>query len=161
MTHIITARAARAGLLAAAALLLTCAAPAQATAEREPANDWLLLTVTRGDAQSSLRPGIPSGGQSGTPSGGQSGATRAALLLCDPPRGHARAARACAELDATDGRIADIPLRDTHCPMIYAPVTAHARGQWRGQPVEYTQTFPNPCVMAARTGSVFAWDTQG
>ncbi|MFE1027407.1 SSI family serine proteinase inhibitor [Streptomyces sp. NPDC058818] len=154
MTHTITARAARAGLLAAAAtLLLTCATPAQATAEREPANDWLLLTVTQGDAQSGVRPGAPSGAPSG--------ATRGALLLCDPPRGHARAARACAELDATDGRIADIPLRDTHCPMIYAPVTAHARGQWRGQPVEYTQTFPNPCVMAARTGSVFAWDTQG
>ncbi|MFJ8148955.1 SSI family serine proteinase inhibitor [Streptomyces sp. NPDC096048] len=169
MTHIITARAARAGLLAAAALLLTCAAPAQATAEREPANDWLLLTVIRGDAQSGVRPGAPSGVQSGAqtgvqsgaPSGVQSGDTRAALLLCDPPRGHARAARACAELDATDGRIADIPLRDTHCPMIYAPVTAHAHGQWRGQPVEYTRTFANPCVMAARTGSVFAWDTQG
>ena len=154
MTHTITARAARAGLLAAAAaLLLTCATPAQAAAEREPANDWLLLTVSQGDAQAGVRPGAPSG----VPSG----ATRGALLLCDPPRGHARAARACAELDATDGRIADIPLRDTHCPMIYAPVTAHARGQWRGQPVEYTQTFPNPCVMAARTGSVFAWDTQG
>ncbi|MBQ1101096.1 serine protease [Streptomyces sp. b94] len=154
MTHTITARAARAGLLTAAtALLLTCAAPAQATAAQEPANDWLLLTVTQGDAQSGARPGAPSG----VPSG----ATRGALLLCDPPRGHARAARACAELDATDGRIADIPLRDTHCPMIYAPATAHARGQWRGQPVEYTQAFPNPCVMAARTGSVFAWDTQG
>ncbi|WP_121749812.1 SSI family serine proteinase inhibitor [Streptomyces sp. E2N166] len=154
MTHTITARTARAGLLtAAAALLLTCATPAQATAERKPANDWLLLTLTQGDAQPGVRPGAPSG----VPSG----ATRGALLLCDPPRGHARAARACAELDATDGRIADIPLRDTHCPMIYAPVTAHARGQWRGQPVEYTQTFPNPCVMAARTGSVFAWDTQG
>ncbi|OSC62284.1 serine protease [Streptomyces sp. 4F] len=85
---------------------------------------------------------------------------RGALLLCDPPRGHARAARACAELDAVNGRIADIPLRETHCPMIHAPVTAQARGQWRGQPVEYTQTFSNDCVMAARTGAVFAWDTQ-
>ncbi|AQS66926.1 SSI family serine proteinase inhibitor [Streptomyces pactum] len=152
MTHITTTRAARTGLLAAAALLLTCAVPAQAVAGREPASDWLLLTVTQGDTRPGARPGVP---------GTQSGATRSALLLCDPPRGHARAARACAELDATDGRIADIPLRETHCPMIYAPVTAHAHGQWRGQPVEYTRTFPNPCVMAARTGAVFAWDTEG
>ncbi|MER7052796.1 MULTISPECIES: SSI family serine proteinase inhibitor [unclassified Streptomyces] len=153
MTHTITARAARTALLAAAALLLACATPAQATAERTPANDWLHLTVTRGDAQSDVLPGAPSGDQSGP--------TRDALLLCHPPRGHAHAARACAELDAAGGRIADIPPRDTPCPMIHAPVTAHAHGQWRDRPVEYTQTFPNPCVMAARTGSVFAWDTEG
>ncbi|WP_217167477.1 SSI family serine proteinase inhibitor [Streptomyces sp. AC512_CC834] len=142
MTHTLTtltATAARAGLLAlAATLLVVCAVPAQAAAGRATSSDWLLLTVSRGDARS--------------------GATRTALLLCDPPRGHARAARACAELDATDGRIADLPPRDAYCPMIYAPVTAHARGQWRGRPVEYTRTFPSPCVMAARTGAVFALD---
>jgi hypothetical protein len=153
--------AARPALLAATALLLTCATPAQATAGRVPAHDWLLLTVTQGDAQSGIRPGSPSGIRPGSPSGTGPGATRGALLLCDPPRGHARAARACAELGATGGRISDIPPRDTHCTMVHAPVTAHARGQWRGRPVEYTQTFPNPCVMTARTGSVFAWDTEG
>ncbi|MDT0611577.1 SSI family serine proteinase inhibitor [Streptomyces lancefieldiae] len=140
MTHLITAKAARAGLLAAAALLVTCATPAQATAEREPANDWLLVTVTR--------------------DGAPSGTTRSALLSCDPPRGHARAARACAELETAGGRIADIPPRDTYCPMLHAPVTAHARGKWRGRPVEYRQTFPNTCLMAARTGAVFALDTE-
>ncbi|MDQ0384687.1 hypothetical protein J2S54_001507 [Streptomyces sp. DSM 42143] len=152
MTHTLTTAAARAGLLAAAALLLACAAPAQAAAERDPAGDWLLLTVTPDDAQPGILPGAPAKDRPD--------ATRGALLLCDPPRGHARAARACAELDAVNGRIADIPLRETHCPMIHAPVTAQARGQWRGQPVEYTQTFSNDCVMAARTGAVFAWDTQ-
>lgn len=152
MTRSLTTGPARAALLAAAALLLTCATPAQAATQREPATDWLLLTVTREDA----RPGI----RSAAPAGARPGAARRAMLLCDPPRGHVRAERACAELDAAHGRIADIPVRETHCPMVHAPVTAQARGQWRGQPVEYERTFPNACVMAARTGSVFAWDAQ-
>ncbi|MFC7895687.1 SSI family serine proteinase inhibitor [Streptomyces sp. NPDC057381] len=152
MTQTLTTRPARAALLAAAALLLTCATPAQAATQREPATDWLLLTVTREDARPGIRPAAPAGARPG--------AARRALLLCDPPRGHVRAERACAELDAAHGRIADIPVRETHCPMVHAPVTAQARGQWRGQPVEYERTFPNACVMAARTGSVFAWDAQ-
>lgn len=140
MTHFLTIAAARAALLATTALLLTCASPAQATAAREPAGDWLLVTVMRDGAPADTK--------------------RTALLSCAPPRGHARAAQACAELDAADGRITHIPLRNTFCTMIHAPVTAHAHGQWRGQPVDYTQTFPNPCVMTARTGAVFALDPQ-
>lgn len=42
--------------------------------------------------------------------------------------------------------------------MIYAPVTTHARGEWNGHQVDYTRTFSNACVMAARTGEVFALD---
>ncbi|MEU6099213.1 SSI family serine proteinase inhibitor [Streptomyces flaveolus] len=138
MTHIITAAAARTGLLLTAALLAFGTAPATATAQPEPGNDWLQVTVTRGDSSS--------------------GTSRRAMLRCDPPRGHARAAEACAELEAADGDLERIPLRDTYCSMIYAPVTAHAAGQWRGRAVEYTQTFPNTCVMTARTGAVFALD---
>ena len=138
MTHIITAAAARTGLLLTAALLAFGAAPATAAAQPEPGNDWLEVTVTRGEASS------------GTP--------RRAMLRCDPPRGHARAAEACAELEAADGDLDRIPLRDTYCSMVYAPVTAQARGQWRGRAVEYTRTFPNTCVMTARTGAVFALD---
>ncbi|MEU9594069.1 SSI family serine proteinase inhibitor [Streptomyces sp. NPDC048219] len=138
MTHIITAAAARAGLLLTAVLLAAGAAPATATARHEPGNDWLQVTVTRGDAPT--------------------GATRGAMLRCDPPRGHARAAEACAELEAAGGDFDRIPLRDTYCPMVYAPVTAHAEGQWRGRAVDYTRTFPNTCVMTARTGAVFALD---
>jgi len=138
MTHIITAAAARTGLLLTAALLAIGAVPATAAAQPEPGNDWLEVTVTRGDASS------------GTP--------HRAMLRCDPPRGHARAAEACAELEAADGDLDRIPLRDTYCSMIYAPVTAQARGQWRGRAVEYTRTFPNTCVMTARTGAVFALD---
>ncbi|WP_455431806.1 SSI family serine proteinase inhibitor [Streptomyces fagopyri] len=82
--------------------------------------------------------------------------TRGALLLCDPPQGHPHAARACAELAAAEGDIGRIP--DTPgalCPMIYAPVTAAARGAWDGRPVTYTHTFANSCVMGAATGAVF------
>ncbi|MGW0814378.1 SSI family serine proteinase inhibitor [Streptomyces viridiviolaceus] len=141
MTHTITARVLRRGLPAAVALLVACAAPAPAAVQPEPTGDWLRVKVSRGDARA--------------------GAAREALLQCDPPRGHAEAARACADLDAAQGDLHRIPLRDTYCPMVYAPVTAEARGQWRGRSVEYKETFPNTCVMTARTGAVFALDTAG
>ncbi|GAB2858801.1 SSI family serine proteinase inhibitor [Streptomyces deserti] len=137
MTHT-SAKAVRAGLLAAAVLVVACATPAQATARHPVPGNWLFLTVTRGDAPSAV--------------------THGTLLVCDPPRGHTRAADACAELDAAGGDIGGIPPKDGYCPMVYAPVTVHARGQWRGRPIAYRQQFPNPCVMAARTGTVFALD---
>ncbi|MFE2276866.1 SSI family serine proteinase inhibitor [Streptomyces sp. NPDC059454] len=138
MTHI-SVKAVRAGLVAAL-VLLACAAPARAGAGHSAEDSWLMLTVSHGEP--------PSTAEDGT------------MLRCDPPRGHRHAADACAELAAADGRIADIPPREgVVCPMIYAPVTAHASGTWRGRSVDYTQTFPNACTMSARTGSVFALDT--
>jgi hypothetical protein len=138
MKHTTTAKAVRAGLLAAAALLVAGTTPAQATArEALPAN-WLYLTVTQGETRS-----------------GQSLGT---LLLCRPPTGHAHAAEACAELDAVDGDLDGLEPRSIFCPMIYAPVTAHAHGRWNGQRVAYTETFSNACEMEARTGAVFALD---
>ncbi|MGY0070641.1 SSI family serine proteinase inhibitor [Streptomyces sp. QTS137] len=135
-------KAVRGALLAASALLaFLVPTPAQADPDPQGAADsdhWLLLGVDQGETRTGTTPG--------------------SLLLCDPPQGHPRAAEACEELAAADGRITGIPARDTYCPMVYAPVTAHARGQWRGQPVEYTKTFPNRCAMEARTGSVFALD---
>ncbi len=141
MTHSTTAtarrRAARAGLTATAALLLASAAPAPA--EARSGGDYLYLLVTKGDSRSSD--------------------TRGTLLLCDPPQGHGRAAEACAQLDASGGDIGALPTADVYCPMLYAPVTVHARGQWNGRPVEYRQTFSNGCVMEARTGAVFALES--
>ncbi|WP_432057883.1 SSI family serine proteinase inhibitor [Streptomyces sp. bgisy022] len=131
------ARALRGALLAAVALL-TCAAPVQAAPASAVPDNWLYLTVEPGEAPTAAAPGT--------------------LLLCDPPRGHRRAADACAELDAADGRIAGIPAKDVMCTMVHAPVTVQAHGRWRGRPVAYTETFPNACVMAARTGSVFTAD---
>ncbi|MGW2488937.1 SSI family serine proteinase inhibitor [Streptomyces sp. NPDC001606] len=133
--------AAAAGALLAAAGLLA-AGPARAAArDSGPLSgsvDRLYLTVTRGDAYTHD--------------------TRGTLLLCDPPQGHAHAAEACAELAAADGDIGRIPPRNVFCTMLYAPVTAHARGWWHGRPVAFRQTYTNTCVMNARTGSLFALD---
>ncbi|MFG3101232.1 SSI family serine proteinase inhibitor [Streptomyces sp. NPDC048182] len=127
----------RTGLLAAVAvLLLSCAAPARATGPRDPGQDWLLLDVNQGASR-------------------WAAPTRTALLRCDPPRGHATATEACADLDAAGGDIAAVPPRKAPCTMIYRPVTAHAEGRWRGRSVAYTRTFPNACVLHAQTGSVF------
>jgi hypothetical protein len=141
MTPLIRVTAAGGALLAAAALL--AAGPAQAATGATGATDggdYLYLTVAKGDSRSGDTPGT--------------------LLLCDPPQGHSRAAEACAELDAVGGDIARItPAKDAMCPMVYAPVTAQARGQWNGRPIEYRETFSNACQMAARTGPVFALDS--
>ncbi|WP_170102268.1 SSI family serine proteinase inhibitor [Streptomyces viridosporus] len=136
MTHS-SVNVVRGGLLAAVALL-ACAAPAPADTGHTARDNWLLLTVERGEKRSAASSGD--------------------LLLCDPPRGHRHAAEACAELAAAGGDIAAIPPKDVHCPMVHAPVTARAHGQWGGRSVAYTETFPNHCVMTARTGSVFALD---
>ena len=140
MTYTITAtavrRAARAGLAVAAVLLLAAAAPVPTGPSTE---DHLFLTVTKGD--------------------GRSGDTRGTLLLCDPPQGHSRAAEACDQLAAVNGDIGSLPPADGYCTMLYAPVTAQADGEWNGRPVEYRQTFPNGCVMGARTGAVFALES--
>ncbi|CAL9591280.1 SSI family serine proteinase inhibitor [Streptomyces sp. enrichment culture] len=135
MTYTTPAKAVRGGLLAAA-LLVAGAAPAQATHQDAFPGDWLYLTVTHGDAQSSD--------------------TRGTLLLCDPPQGHAHAAEACDQLEAVGGRIDRMRPKGGVCPLIYAPVTAHARGVWHGMPVTYSRSFGNACEMADRTGSVFA-----
>ncbi|MFF7903453.1 SSI family serine proteinase inhibitor [Streptomyces sp. NPDC007920] len=125
----------RHGLTAAAALLLAGAAPAAAADRPTGQSDWLSVSVTHGEARS--------------------GNVRGALLLCDPPQGHAHAAEACAQLRSSGGDIHRIPQRDVFCPMLYAPATAHARGQWKGHRVDYTETFSNTCEMNARTGHVF------
>ncbi|MFJ9426650.1 SSI family serine proteinase inhibitor [Streptomyces sp. NPDC101249] len=125
-------------LLAATALLLACAAPADAGPTARAGGDHLYLTVTKGDAHSSD--------------------TRGTLLSCDPPQGHARAAEACAQLRAVRGDIDAVPDRHLYCSTLYAPVTADARGRWNGRPVNYRRTFSNACLLAARTGAVFALD---
>ncbi|MEU8032703.1 subtilase-type protease inhibitor [Streptomyces sp. NPDC049099] len=140
MTYITRVTATAGALLAAAGLL--AAAPAQAAPRSTfPLSDnWLYLTVVRGE-------NVQSGDKHGT------------LLLCDPlPLGYARAAEACAELASVEGDIARIPKKKVFCPMIFAPVTVHAHGQWNGRPIDYQETYSSKCVMEARTGAVFAVD---
>ncbi|WP_318200692.1 SSI family serine proteinase inhibitor [Streptomyces sp. SCL15-4] len=136
MTHLTRAKAAAAALLAVAALLT--AGPARAATREARADTWLYLTVTKGNA----RAGIP----------------RGALLRCDPPRWHARAAEACAELADVGGDIGRIPAENVFCPMIYAPVTTRALGRWNGKAVDFRETYTSACVMRARTRHVFALD---
>ncbi|MCO4695331.1 subtilase-type protease inhibitor [Streptomyces sp. RO-S4] len=138
MTHT-SMTAVRAGLSAAAFLLLAGATPT-AHADTPPVTgNWLMLRVSHGET-----PAVADGGT---------------MLRCDPPGGgHPHAEEACADLTAADGRITALPAEDALCPMIYAPVTAHAQGMWRDRPVDYTETFPNPCTLSARTGSLFALD---
>lgn len=137
MTYFKQATAVRGALLAAAALVAACPAPAaQAAARDAHSGNWLYLTVTRGDTRS--------------------GDMRGTLLLCDPPLGHAHAAEACAELEAADGDIGSLRANaDAVCPMIYAPVTVRVFGQWHGRTVQNEKTFSNSCAMEAGTGEVF------
>ncbi|MEU6316694.1 SSI family serine proteinase inhibitor [Streptomyces sp. NPDC047009] len=132
-----TTLALRGALLAAAALLI---APSASAAPRPAtAGNWLYLTVAKGDTRSRD--------------------IRGTLLMCDPPRGHVAAVRACAQLAAVQGDIGRIAPAHMYCPMIYAPVTVSARGEWGGHPVDYSHTFANACDLEARTGAVFAlWD---
>ncbi|CAL9583888.1 subtilase-type protease inhibitor [Streptomyces sp. enrichment culture] len=135
MTHT-SVKTVGAGLSAAALLLLAGATP---SAHADTGN-WLMLSVSHGETQ-------VAGTEGGT------------LLRCDPPGGgHPHAEEACAQLSAADGRIAALPAEDVLCPMIYAPVTAHAEGMWRDRPVTWTETFPNACTLRARTGALFALD---
>jgi hypothetical protein len=136
MTHLTRAKAMAAALLAVAALLT--AGPARAATREARADTWLYLTVAQGNA----RAGVP----------------RGALLRCDPPRWHARATEACAELGAAGGDIGRIPAENVFCPMIYAPVTTRALGRWNGRAVDFRETYTSACVMRARTGHVFALD---
>ncbi|MGY1496581.1 SSI family serine proteinase inhibitor [Streptomyces sp. QTS52] len=129
------ARAVR-GALLAVGLLLAGSTPAQAVSQEDVRGNWFYVTVSRGE------PGATD--------------THGTLMLCDPPLGHAQAARACAELAAVDGDIGAIPPRKTLCPMLYAPVTVHAEGEWNGRPRKYDRTYSNGCELGARTGAVFA-----
>ena len=162
--HPRVAKAVRTGLSAAAALLVLGAASAPVAAQEplqepllepllEPGpTNWLFLTLTPGDGGSGELRG--DGGHDG-------GHSRGILLSCDPPQGHGRAAEACAQLEKVGGdigRLARLQPDNSFCPMIYAPVTAHARGTWGGRTVEYRETFSNSCALAARTGSVFTMD---
>ncbi|MDC0771641.1 SSI family serine proteinase inhibitor [Streptomyces sp. HD] len=160
--HTRAAKAVRAGLSAAAALLVLGTVPALAAAQepvREPGpTNWLFLTITPGDGGHGDTRG--DGGQNGTR--GEGGHSRGILLTCDPPQGHDRAVEACAQLAKVDGdisRLQQLQSDNTFCTMIYAPVTAHARGTWGGRSVEYRETFSNSCALAARTGSVFTMDS--
>lgn len=80
-----------------------------------------------------------------------------ATLRCDPPGGsHSNAAEACDALAAAGGDFSNLRGQPgTACPDIFDPVTARAKGQYRGAPVEFERTYPNRCDLDRRTAPVF------
>lgn len=82
-----------------------------------------------------------------------------AVLTCRPDGGtHPHAAAACAALRRSGGNIGAMPVRDTMCTKIYAPVVAEASGTWNGAEVRFRKTYANACELAARTDAVFELD---
>ncbi|MGW6538252.1 SSI family serine proteinase inhibitor [Streptomyces sp. NPDC055051] len=83
-------------------------------------------------------------------------AARSVTLRCDPSGGdHPRVEAACADLEASQGRVERAS--DTACVLLYDPVEVHAEGVWRGRPVSFTRQYGNTCELNARTGAVFAF----
>ncbi|MGH4008777.1 MAG: SSI family serine proteinase inhibitor [Pseudonocardiaceae bacterium] len=80
-----------------------------------------------------------------------------ATLRCDPPSGsHSNADAACAALADAGGDFSKLTGQPgTLCPDIFDPVTAQARGQYRGAPVAFQQTYPNRCDLDRQTAPVF------
>ncbi|MFF9344618.1 MULTISPECIES: SSI family serine proteinase inhibitor [unclassified Streptomyces] len=126
----------------------TPAVPHVPTTPAAPAGTAVRLTVT-GPAPATT---------ASTPDGATppAAAPRAVTLRCDPAGGdHPRAAEACADLDATQGRVDRES--DTACVLLYDPVEVRAEGVWRGRPVSFTRQYGNTCELNARTGAVFAF----
>jgi hypothetical protein len=120
-------------LAAGSAILGTALTPAMAGAEQSAGSRLDLSVATGTDAP------------------------RIAVLTCDPVGGtHPAATEACANLSTANGHFDAIHEQQAHaCPMIYQPVTAKATGTWRGQPIDFAQTYPNRCTLESQTGSVF------
>lgn len=89
----------------------------------------------------------------------QNGTFSARELHCDPAGGtHPFALSACDEIEAADGDLTQLPGQpDLMCTFEYDPVRVSAVGTWRGEPVDYTEEFPNICVLQQHTGSVFTF----
>ncbi|MEV6204262.1 SSI family serine proteinase inhibitor [Streptomyces sp. NPDC051771] len=118
-----------------------------ATAPTTPATT-LRLTVT-GPAPATTAPSPES-------TAAPAPAARTVTLHCDPAGGdHPRADAACADLDASQGRVDRES--DTACILLYDPVEVRAEGVWHGRPVSFARQYGNTCELNARTGAVFAF----
>lgn len=110
------------------------------------------------DAPGALAADTPTGARMhlSVTSGGEDAEPTTALLACFPNGGtHPRADEACAALEETGGRFAELPSTEAVCTLVYQPVTVAARGDWRGDPVDYRERFANPCFATTRTNGVF------
>nr|QEO73657.1 hypothetical protein [uncultured bacterium] len=89
----------------------------------------------------------------------QDSGVQSTRLTCDPAAGeHVRAEAACGEIEAVDGDFTQLTGTEPQvCTFDYNPVRVAAFGSWRGTPVQYTEEFPNRCVMEQETGTVFSF----
>ncbi|MEU9858371.1 SSI family serine proteinase inhibitor [Streptomyces sp. NPDC047974] len=135
-----------------AALLLAAPAVGTSAADAGPVvptpATTLRLTVT-GPAPATIAPSPES-------TAAPAPAARTVTLHCDPAGGdHPRADAACADLDASQGRVDRES--DTACVLLYDPVEVRAEGVWHGRPVSFARQYGNTCELNARTGAVFAF----
>ncbi len=116
----------------------------------------LLSAPAHAGAQTSRQDGRPSNFVLTVTPGGSREPAAVARLMCEPPGGdHPKPVAACHALAAAAGDFTALRGRQAPCPMLYAPVTAAARGMWQGRSVSYRETFPNKCVMLRQRGVVF------
>ncbi|WP_017596118.1 SSI family serine proteinase inhibitor [Nocardiopsis potens] len=129
------APAVAAALVAAGAAGLAGAAPAQADGAPQ-AGSRLVLSWSEGEG----------------------GTSRSATLTCRPAGGsHPSAAEACAALESAGGDFSSLPSSGGACTMEHRPVRLSARGHWGAEPVDYAETFGNPCTARNGTAGVFAF----
>ncbi|MDA3647691.1 protease inhibitor [Saccharopolyspora indica] len=83
--------------------------------------------------------------------------TRSVTLNCDPVGGdHPQAGAACHQLQLVDGNFQRLDARTaSNCTKDRRAVSAEAKGNWRGKPVEFRLTAANSCSLKARTGALF------
>ena len=88
----------------------------------------------------------------------EAGFATAVKLDCDPAGGgHPKPEEACAELTAVGGDPSRIQPEHYACILIYLPVTAEIKGDWRGKPVEWRHTYGNTCEMRRALGVLFVF----
>jgi hypothetical protein len=140
----------RTTLLAATALLAATTLGATATGQGVPRPT---------PAAARAAPSAPTPGQGLV----LTAATRRATLICEPvPHGtHPLPLPACTALSAARGDFDALPGKLAVCREPYAPVTVTARGEFRGQPVDWRKKFANLCILKAATGPVFSFAETG
>ncbi|MGR6915006.1 SSI family serine proteinase inhibitor [[Actinomadura] parvosata] len=77
------------------------------------------------------------------------GSTAHWFLTCGPAGGiHPEPRAACDRLDRFGGDLDRIRFRpDVACPKIFDPVHVEIYGDYRGDPVNFADDYPNPCFM--------------
>ena len=88
----------------------------------------------------------------------EAGHAAAVVVKCDPAGGvHPRAKQVCKELAKVGGDPSRIKAAKVMCTLEYAPVTARAKGTWRGKAIKWSRTYSNACDLNRATGVLFSF----